>query len=251
MSFFVLVVSLAILFKWLLQAAAFIFSGFWFSRKKAKMNRSTLPNTAMVQNNLNHTVLSGKRKKNFRFIGKYACGIMRLVNGINKFSNYYVSVLPSHCLRNFIYRNCFKIHIEKNVVIYKGVVFRDGYKCKIGSGTIIGDDNLIDARGGVEIGSNCNFSTGVRIWTAQHDLQDEHFAYETAPVKIGSRCWISSGVTILPGVSIGDGCVVASGAVVTKDCESFGVYGGVPAKKIGDRNRNIQYHFTGDHDLFL
>ena len=44
---------------------------------------------------------------------------------------------------------------------------------------------------------------------------------------------------------------MASGAVVAKDCESFGIYGGVPVRKIGNRNPNIGYHFTGEHDLFL
>lgn len=59
------------------------------------------------------------------------------------------------------------------------------------------------------------------------------------------------GVTILPGVTVNDGCVVASGAVVTKDCEAYGIYAGIPAKKIGVRNSNLQYEFDGSHDWFL
>ena len=242
MRYLVLFISLAILFKWLLWIAGFIFFIFLFASKKTQLTQHMAPDTTTAQDN------SNARRISYKKAGRK---IMPLINGINKFSNRNVSMLPLHSLRNFVYRYCLKIPAENNVVIYKGVVFRDGYKCKIGAGTIIGDDNLIDARGGIEIGSDCNFSTGVHIWTAQHDVQDESFAYETAPVKIGSRCWISSGVTILPGVTIGDGCVVASGAVVAKDCESFGIYGGVPAKKIGIRNPNIGYHFTGEHDLFL
>lgn len=182
---------------------------------------------------------------------KCVWGGIPFINGINKLSNHNVSLIPFHCIRNLIYRQCLKAQLDDKVVIYKDVVFRDGYKCHIKSGTIIGDDNLIDARGGLEIGEDCNFSAGVHIWTAQHNLQDVNFAYESVSVVIGSHCWISSGVTILPGVSIGEGCVVASGAVVTKDSEPFGVYGGIPAKKIGNRNPNIKYHFTGTHDLFL
>ena len=173
------------------------------------------------------------------------------INGVNKCSNNTVASIPFHGIRNFIYKKCLKVDVGSNVVIYKGTVFRDGYKCSIGKGTIIGDDNLIDARGGLSIGKNCNFSTGVRIWTAQHNPQNTGFAYESAPVRVGSRCWISSNVTLLPGVTVGDGCVIASGAVVTKDCEAYGFYGGVPAKKIGERNKEIDYVFNGSHDYFL
>lgn len=130
-------------------------------------------------------------------------------------------------------------------------MFRDGYKCGIVRNTVIGDDNLIDARGGLKIGQNCNFSTGVRIWTAQHDYQSESFAYESAPVKIGDYCWLSGNVTILPGVNIGEGTVIASGAVITKDCEHYSVYGGVPGRKIGTRTKNLAYSFNGKHDMFL
>jgi maltose O-acetyltransferase len=51
-------------------------------------------------------------------------------------------------------------------------------------------------------------------------------------VRIGDRCWIGARATILPGVSIGDGTVVAAGAVVTKDCEPDALYAGVPARRL-------------------
>lgn len=235
-------VSILLIIKWMLWVMTFVLSGMWYSRQNAKLSQGN--NDALRQSGCTVSKDSiGQRSK--------WGGVMPFVNGINKLSNRNVSLIPAHFIRNAIYRHCLKVHLGDNVVIYKGVVFRDGFKCRIGARTIIGDDNLIDARGGIEIGEDCNFSTGVHIWTAQHDLQDENFAYESAPVVIGSHCWISSGVTILPGISIGEGCVVASGAVVTKDCEPFSVYGGIPAKKIGNRNPNIQYQFKGTHDLFL
>lgn len=51
-------------------------------------------------------------------------------------------------------------------------------------------------------------------------------------IKIGNGCWIGARVTILPGVEIKEGCVIASGAVVTSVCEPNGLYGGVPARRI-------------------
>ena len=53
---------------------------------------------------------------------------------------------------------------------------------------------------------------------------------EIRPVSIGNDVWIGSRVTILPGVNIGDGAIIAAGAVVTKDVPSYAIVGGVPAK---------------------
>lgn len=150
----------------------------------------------------------------------------------------------------FIIKHVLKCDIEKDVVIYGGTILRGTHKIKIDSGTIVGDDCILDGRGGLAIGSDCNLSTGVKIWTAQHDVQSEDFAYQSAPVSIGDHCWISGGTTILPGVTIGRGCVIASGAVVTKDCSENGIYAGIPAKRIGERKIDLNYHFDGSHDWF-
>lgn len=53
-------------------------------------------------------------------------------------------------------------------------------------------------------------------------------------MKIANKVWIGANVTILPGVTIGDGAIIAAGAVVTKDVEPMTIVGGVPAKKIKD-----------------
>lgn len=56
-----------------------------------------------------------------------------------------------------------------------------------------------------------------------------------ADVNIKNDVWIGFGVQIMSGVTIHDGCVIGAGAVVTKDTEPYGVYAGIPAKKIGQR----------------
>ena len=122
----------------------------------------------------------------------------------------------------------------------------------VGNGTIIGDESKLDGRNGIIIGENVNFSTGVWIWTEQHDMNDPDFRVNDKGgcVVVGDRAWLSTRTIILPRVQIGEGAVVAAGAVVTRDCEPFSVYGGIPAKKIAERNRNMQYQFSGSHVPF-
>ncbi|MCI8950955.1 MAG: acyltransferase [Lachnospiraceae bacterium] len=162
-----------------------------------------------------------------------------------------VSKIPSHIIRNTIYKHIFKMKLGKETVIYGGVLFRSPSKISIGKGTVIGDRCELDGRGGLFIGEHCNLSSEAHIWTAQHDSQGEYFDYVKSPVVIGNRCWISSNTVILPGVHVGDGAVLAAGAVLTKDAAPYSIYGGVPAKKIGERNKNLNYCFDGSHDWFI
>ena len=135
--------------------------------------------------------------------------------------------------------------LSPSVVLYHGFQVRAARKLTIGDRANIGDGAVLDARGGLTIGSDVNFSTGVQIWTAQHDWNSPHFDYVTAPVQIGDRVWVGPRVTILPGSNIGDGAVIAAGAVVRGQVEPFGLYGGVPAKKIGERRQDLNYELPG------
>ncbi|NDJ18737.1 acyltransferase [Myxacorys almedinensis A] len=126
-------------------------------------------------------------------------------------------------------------------VIYNSCQIRDAHKITIGENSSIGDQCVLDGRSGLTIGNSVNLSTGAWIWTAQHDPNDPNFGGVGAPVVIEDYAWVSSRTTILPGVTIGRGAVVAAGAVVTQSVAPFEIVGGVPAKKIGDRNRNLSY----------
>lgn len=148
----------------------------------------------------------------------------------------------------------FKMTIEKNAVIYYGLETRYPWNIKIGKGSIIGDHAILDARYGIEIGENVNISTGVWMWTLQHDVNSETFGThgQGGKIIIKDRAWISSRTSILPNIVVEEGCVVAAGAVLTKSCDSaFSIYGGVPAKRIGARNCNLTYDFDGRHRLFI
>lgn len=161
--------------------------------------------------------------------------------------------IPSHKYRIWVLRNIFFMEIEENVVIYGGFEIRAPWNIHIGRGSIIGDECKLDGRNGIYISENVNLSSGVWLWTEQHDYNDEYFRSNDkgGKIVIEKRSWVGSRVTVLPNVKIGEGCVIASGAVVTRDCEKFMVFGGVPARKIGERNREIKYEFDGSFIPFF
>ena len=161
-----------------------------------------------------------------------------------------IGKIPSQTIRKYLYRSSFQLEIGENTVIYNSCHLRDPHKITIGNNTSIGDRCILDGRSGLTIGSSVNISTGAWIWTLQHDPHDANFAAKGAPVKIEDYAWISSRTTILPGVTIGKGAVVAAGAVVTKSVEPYAIVGGVPAKKIGDRSTNLNYQLNSCVSFF-
>lgn len=171
------------------------------------------------------------------------------IGGFKRYMDFQVGLLPSHTLRNFIYRYVFCVQMEPKVIVYFGAEIRAHYNLKIGRGSIIGDRSILDARNGIRIGNNVNFSSGVHIWTEQHDHRDPDFkcnSNKNFAVEIGNRAWIGPGATILHSVNIGEGAVVAGGAVVTKDVAPFAIVAGIPARQIGERNHNLKYEFNGE-----
>ncbi|WP_410478930.1 DapH/DapD/GlmU-related protein [Pedobacter frigiditerrae] len=80
--------------------------------------------------------------------------------------------------------------------------------------------------------------------TGSHDVQSPNFGYICAAVTIDDYVWLGSRVTVLPGVHIGKGAVVGAGAVVTKNVPPFTIVAGIPAVKIGERNRDLTYSAT-------
>ena len=166
----------------------------------------------------------------------------------------WISRIPSHHIRNFFYRYIYLIRMEKNVIIYSGAEIRQPTNLKIGKGSIIGDNAILDARAGIEIGENVNFSSNVRIWTFQHDYRDPYFRCNSehyGRVVIGNRVWIGPHSIILHSVTIGEGAVIAAGAVVTKDVEPYTLVGGIPARPIGKRPMDIRYEFNGKAMHFI
>lgn len=108
-----------------------------------------------------------------------------------------------------------------------------GQNIKVGKNVFINSGCCFQDQGGIEIGDNVLVGQQVVIATLNHDLlPDKRANMFPSPVKIGNGVWIGAHATILAGVTVGDGAVIAAGAVVTKDVPANTVVGGVPAKII-------------------
>lgn len=125
--------------------------------------------------------------------------------------------------------------------ISRNVDLRSPYRISIGKNTIINKNCLIDGRGGCVIGNNVDIAQDAYIWTEQHDYNSPNYDSVNKTVHIEDDVWIASRATILPGVKVGKGAVVACGSVVTKDVLPYTVVGGVPAKVIGKRTAALNY----------
>jgi putative colanic acid biosynthesis acetyltransferase WcaF len=148
--------------------------------------------------------------------------------------------VPSHRFRNFVYR-CFGVQLDRTSSIHWRARFFAPNGLSVGENTTIGNDGFFDARDGITIGSCVNIAAEVRIYTREHDIDAPDFGEIGGPVVIEDYAYIGTRVTILPGIKIGYGAVVASGAVVTKDVPPYMLVGGVPAKIIRERSHDLQY----------
>ncbi len=174
-------------------------------------------------------------------------------------------LIPSHTIRLFLYRHAFRLKIGKDSSIHWLARFNNPAGVTIGHNTIIGNDAFLDGRykrtrepgqskvwgyardllragkRPLRIGNNVAIAGEVRIYTMQHDIDDPDFAEVEGDVEIDDYAVIGTRVTILPGVSIGRGAVVGSGAVVTHDVEPYSLVAGVPAKHIRYRSKDLRY----------
>jgi putative colanic acid biosynthesis acetyltransferase WcaF len=164
--------------------------------------------------------------------------------------NHFVNRVPLVFLRQRLYAR-FGVRFEdpSTGMIMLGAEVNDPGELKMGSHCIIGRKCILDARGGIELGRSVNIGSGAVLQTGKHLIDAPDFAAEFGPIVVGDRVWIAEGARVLAGVTIGEGAVVAAGAVVTKNVEPYTVVGGVPARYIRDRSRDLRYDLTWRDDF--
>ena len=124
-----------------------------------------------------------------------------------------------------------------NVTVWEFVHIDKPSQLDIGDRVSINRNTVINAAGGVRIGSDVLIGPNVTIYSQSHRFSElekliGEQGYDQLPVVIESNVWIAAGVIVLPGVTVGAGSVVAAGAVVTKNVEPGVLVGGNPARLI-------------------
>ena len=223
----------------LILGSIFIVCAFCHFQKR----RVGIVDESAIVNQKRDTVVSSNKKS------KLKKSVINCVTGLTHYLCIRVGRIPSFLIRNFTYKYIFCMDIDKKTIIYGGCEFRNPWNISIGR-SVIGPNNIIDGRNKVTIGNNVCTANNCSIWTMQHDPNSKDFGTKSSPVIVEDYAWISSRTTILPGVKIRKGSVVACNAVVTKDCEEFSIYMGIPAKKKGNRMDNLDYSFS-DHWWFF
>ncbi|MGM0853978.1 MAG: acyltransferase [Bacillota bacterium] len=127
-----------------------------------------------------------------------------------------------------------------NVSIHPGVYIFSPQKISIGDNVSIHPMCYIDAQGEINIGNDVSIAHGVTIMSSTHQYSNLKINIKDQPVdllttEINDNVWVGAKVTILAGVKVNSGSVLAAGAVVTNNVEKDTIVGGVPAKKIKDR----------------
>lgn len=150
--------------------------------------------------------------------------------------------------RVWIDKNVEFIRYTKNIVVSSNVVIKEGAKicvCNdksnifIGENTTIGYHNFLFASKSISIGNNCLIAPFVYIVDSNHQIERNSLINSqqnvTDKITIEDDVWIASNSTVLKGVTIKKGAVIAANSVVNKDVGEYEIWGGSPAKKIGER----------------
>ena len=127
------------------------------------------------------------------------------------------------------------------LTIYPGATILNARKIECGNRVHIGFFNYGQAGGGRTFGNDVILGPYTKIWSQNHNYKDPHMpvldqGYTFMPVVIGDDVWVGANAFIMPGVVLGDRCVVAANSVVgRKEYPAGTVLAGYPARKIGER----------------
>jgi putative colanic acid biosynthesis acetyltransferase WcaF len=141
---------------------------------------------------------------------------------------------PLHAWRAFILR-CFGASLGPDCHIYPRARIWAPWNLVCEDVVAIADDAEVYNPTPITIGSHATVSQQAYLCGATHDLHDPGFPLVARSITIGRRAWICARATVLPGITVGDGAVLALGAVATRNVDPWTIHGGIPATRLGAR----------------
>jgi acetyltransferase-like isoleucine patch superfamily enzyme len=163
--------------------------------------------------------------------------------------NFGFTHFPSHTVRQAVLK-VWGAKIGKRVGIFRGTTVLGIHALEIGDHSTIGWRCMLDARGGLVIGSNVVIASDTQFVTAHHVPNSDDFRAVTEPITVEDFVWIASRSTVLDGVTIGRGAVVAAASLVRGDVPPMAIVGGIPATVIRERRSALNYVTTFRPRLF-
>lgn len=148
------------------------------------------------------------------------------------------------------YYNCAKIQIGSNVRIDDFCVISAGEKgITIGNHVHLAIYSSLIGAGKITISNFCNVSSRVAIYSSSDDysghfltnptIAEQYTSVKHADVFLDEHVIIGCGSVVLPGVQLGKGVAIGALSLVTRSCDAFGIYAGIPVKRIKDRHRGV------------
>ena len=135
-----------------------------------------------------------------------------------------------------------KVHKKRGVRIRPTAILRDAQNIYLGENTAVNHLCVLWAgksTGKIILGDNVILGPGVMMFGFNHQMKPEQTivsqGFDDGDIIVGNDVWIGGNVTVVAGVKIGDGCVIAAGSVVTRDIPPYSIAGGVPARVLKSR----------------
>jgi len=132
-----------------------------------------------------------------------------------------------------------KCRLEHDIYFHYDGIWRQGPSIVIGNNNFIGYGCEFNITKKITIGNDCLIASGSKFVDHNHGIAlTELMRTQKSPeaeIVVGNNVWIGANVVVLKGVVINDGAIVAAGAVVNKTIPANEIWGGIPARKIGDR----------------
>jgi acetyltransferase-like isoleucine patch superfamily enzyme len=152
-----------------------------------------------------------------------------------EFLLWHMGYAPWQCRFKAWYLRRFGARIGGHFYMERCVTVRDPEKLAVGDHSGIGAFSVVTCGGGVTIGDNVMIGYGCRVMSANHRVlpvgqQFRYAGHVTAPVQLKDGCWLGTNTIVLPGVTVGEGAVVAAGSLVTRSVPDYAYVGGVPAR---------------------
>lgn len=155
---------------------------------------------------------------------------------------YFINILFFQCplnpfigLKVFLLR-LFGARVGKNLCIKPSVNIKYPWRLSIGDNVWIGENVWIDNLADVIIEDNVCISQGAMLLCGNHNYKKSSFDLLIGKIVIESGAWVGARTTLCPGVTLHEGAILTVGSIATGNLDSLGIYQGVPAVKIRDRN---------------